>query len=67
MEARGPDRRHEARACTYTFGRVQLGSRAWVRILNRGESVDPPPSTMTQGCPKCRATVLVVLQSAEAA
>jgi hypothetical protein len=67
MESRGPDRREAPRRCTYTFGRVQAGSRAWVRIVNRGERVEPPPSTMTQGCPSCRATVLVLLQSAEAA
>jgi hypothetical protein len=66
-EDRGTDRRKSSRPCTYTFGRVQLGSRAWVRIVNRGELIEPPSSTLTQGCPSCRATVLLHVQAAEAA
>jgi hypothetical protein len=61
------DRRKEPRPCTYTFGRVQLGSRAWLRRIQPGEVVDPPPGTILQKCPVCSARVLLLLQSAEAA
>lgn len=59
------DRRQAPRPCTYTFGRVQLGTEARVRILNRGEQPDAP--CVSVGCPSCRATVLLWQQAAKAA
>ena len=63
-EGRGEDRRKLARPCTYTFGRVQLGTVAWVKIVNRGDAIG---AGTTLGCPACRATVLLYLTAASEA